>query len=180
MIKCIDEANYCIIECRKLQYLVMKIESKDKIFNNVIIFDIIFVFIFIKGKIIACMHILHTIKNYIRTCMMQYSTLSKYDKVNLFFIFIWHVKASYLWTIKEYISTNNNAENNNRFLICEIFDELSNMRYYRRENLFVLCHIDVINLAKFLDTPHETAVVSSVWGWCLLSDAPPINQTYGR
>jgi len=111
--------------------------------------------------------------------MMQYSTFFKYDKVNLFFIFIWHVKASYLWTIKEYIFTNSNAEH--RLLIhCEIFDELSNMRYYRRENLFVLCHIDVLNLAKFLDTSHETAVVSSVWGWCPLSDAPPINQTYGR
>lgn len=63
---------------------------------------------------------------------------------------------------------------------CKVFDELSNMRYYGRKNLFVSCHIDVINLAEFLGTPHETAVVSSVWGWCLLSDAPPINQTYGR
>jgi len=28
---------------------------------------------------------------------------------------------------------------------------------------------------------HETAVVlPPVWGWCLLSDAPPINQIYGR
>jgi len=152
MIKCIDEVNYCIIECicRKLQYLAMKIEGKDKIFNNVIIFDIIFVFIFIKGKIIDCMHIMHIIKNYLQTYMMQYSILFKYDKVNLFFIFIWHVKVGKLLMDDKGIYLQIVMH---RFLIhCEIFDELSNIRYYRRQNLFVLCHIDVINLAKFLDT----------------------------